>query len=152
MASSQQVTILIVDDDEGHTELIRRNFQRAGIDNPIESVTRGSEALEYVLCRGAHAGRRGDGELLILLDIRMPGSLDGVEVLRQLKANPRTKTIPVIMLTTTDDPREVSRCYELGCNVYVTKPIESGAFIEAIRRVGLMISVMSVPAERARAT
>lgn len=152
MASSRQVTILIVDDDEGHTELIRRNFQRTGIDNPIESVTRGGEALDYVFRRGAHANRKGDGELLVLLDIRMPGSHDGVEVLRQLKANPQTKSIPVIMLTTTDDPREVSRCYELGCNVYVTKPIESGAFIEAIRRVGLMISVMSVPAEPARAT
>jgi len=152
MTSSQQVTILIVDDDEGHTELIRRSFQRAGINNPIESVTRGSDALDYVLCRGAHADRKGDGELLVLLDIRMPGSHDGVDVLRQLKADPRTKAIPVIMLTTTDDPREVNRCYELGCNVYVTKPIESDAFIEAIRRVGLMISVMSVPAERARST
>jgi len=150
MASARHVTILIVDDDEGHTELIRRNFQRAGIDNRLESLTSGRDALDYVFRRGAHASRRGDSELLILLDIRMPGSHDGVEVLRQLKADPQAKTIPVIMLTTTDDPREIDRCYELGCNVYITKPIESGAFIDAIRRVGLLISVMSVPAERAR--
>ncbi|HYV46622.1 MAG TPA: response regulator [Myxococcaceae bacterium] len=150
MSSARHVTILIVDDDEGHTELICRNFRRTGIDNPIESVTSGSEALEYVFRRGAHANRKEDTELLILLDIRMPGSHDGVEVLRRLKSDPQAKTIPVIMLTTTDDPREVERCYELGCNVYITKPIESGAFIEAIRRVGLMISIMSVPTERSR--
>src|SRR5256885_8365321 len=105
MASAHHVKILIVDDDEGHTELVRRNFRRAGISNPIESVTSGSAALDYVFCRGAHANRKGDGGLLILLDIKMPGSHDGVEVLRQLKSNHQTKSIPVIMLTTTDDPR-----------------------------------------------
>jgi len=150
MANANHVTILIVDDDDGHTELVRRNFRRTGISNTIESVSSGSDALDYVFRRGAHAGRRADGDLLILLDIKMPGSHDGVEVLRQIKSSAHTRSIPVIMLTTTDDPREVDRCYELGCNVYVTKPVEPGAFIEAINRVGLMISVMSVPTDPAR--
>ena len=150
MANAQQVTILVVDDDEGHTELVRRNFRRAGISNPIRSLTSGGEALDYVFCRGAHADRKGDGELLVLLDIKMPGSHDGVEVLRQIKSSRQTKSIPVIMLTTTDDPREINRCYELGCNVYITKPVAPGAFIEAINRVGLLISVMSVPTDPSR--
>ena len=85
----------------------------------------------------------------MLLDINMPG-LDGVEVLRQIKAHPQTRMIPVLMLTTTDDPREIQRCYELGCNTYITKPVDPAAFIEAIVRLGLFISVVSVPlADRA---
>src|SRR5687767_9712234 len=118
MALDNRVTLLIVDDDEGHTELIIRNLRRAGITNHIVTLLNGAEALDFVFCRGAHADRKGGGELLVLLDIRMPGSVDGVEVLRQIKADPKTKRIPVIMLTTTDDPREINRCYDLGCNIY----------------------------------
>jgi len=83
---------------------------------------------------------------LILLDVNMPG-LDGAEVLRQIKAHPRKKKIPVIMLTTTDDPREIKRFYELGCSVYVTKPVDPGAFIEAIKRLGMFISIVSAVEE-----
>jgi CheY-like chemotaxis protein len=139
--------ILVIDDDEGHRELIRRNLQRGGITNKIVSLANGNEALDYVFCKGAHAERRGDSELLILLDINMPG-IDGVEVLRRIKADPCKKTIPVIMLTTTDDPREVSHCYELGCNVYVAKPVEPVAFIEAIKRLGMFISIVRVAEEQ----
>jgi CheY-like chemotaxis protein len=145
MTQEHRVTILIVDDDEGHLELVRRNLRRSGINNPITSLTRGGDALDYVFSRGAYADRAGNSELLILLDIKMPGACDGVEVLRQIKADARAKLIPVIMLTTADDPREINRCYELGCNVYITKPVEPVAFIEAVRRVGLMLSVMRVP-------
>jgi CheY-like chemotaxis protein len=145
MAQNQHVTILVVDDDEGHIELVRRSFRRAGIGNLITSVTSGSDALDYVFGRGAYANRPGISDLLILLDIRMPGAYDGIEVLRQIKADPTAKLIPVIMLTTTDDPREINRCYQLGCNIYITKPVESTAFIEAINRLGLLISVMKMP-------
>jgi CheY-like chemotaxis protein len=139
-----EVTIVVVDDDEGHTELVRRNLKRSGIRNPIVTLSTGGEALDYVFCRAAHAERKGNSELLMLLDINMPG-LDGVEVLRQIKANADTKRIPVIMLTTTDDPREINRCYELGCSVYVTKPVDPSAFIDAIHRLGLFISVVRMP-------
>jgi len=149
MAAGHQVTILIVDDDEGHQELVRRNLVRSGITNPVASVGNGRDALDYVFHRGAHERRLGNGELLILLDINMPG-LDGVEVLRQVKADPEAKKIPIIMLTTTDDPREVNRCYELGCSVYITKPVDPSAFIEAVRRLGLLISVVSMPTDLAR--
>jgi CheY-like chemotaxis protein len=79
-----------------------------------------------------------------LLDIKMP-RLDGIEVLRQLRADPRTARLPIIMLTTTDDPREIQRCYELGCNVYITKPVDYQAFVEAIKRLGLFLQVVKVP-------
>jgi CheY-like chemotaxis protein len=144
-----QVTILVVDDDEGHTELVRRNLQRSGISNPIVALTSGSEALDYVFCRGPYTERTGNGELLVLLDINMPG-IDGVEVLRQIKSDANAKRIPVLMLTTTDDPREINRCYELGCNVYITKPVAPAAFIEAIQRLGLFIAVVNVPTDPAK--
>lgn len=149
MALDNKVTLLIVDDDEGHTELITRNLRRAGIANHIVTLLNGTEALDFVFCRGKHADRKGGGELLILLDIRMPGSVDGVEVLRQIKADPKTRRIPVIMLTTTDDPREINRCYDLGCNIYLRKPVESSAFSEALSRLGRMISVMKAPTNTA---
>ena len=143
-----QVTILVVDDDEGHAELVRRNLRRSGINNPIVTLTTGAQAVDYVLRRDAYASRPGNGALLVLLDINMPG-LDGVEVLRQIKANSEAKKIPVLMLTTTDDPREINRCYELGCNIYITKPVEPAAFVEAIQRLGLFLSVVSIPTDQA---
>ncbi len=140
------VTILLVDDDMGHTELVRRNLLRSGINNPVVTIGNGAQALDYIFRRGEYAGPKEHGELLVLLDINMPG-IDGVEVLRQIKEHPQTKTIPVLMLTTTDDPREINRCYELGCSVYITKPVEPAAFIEAIKRLGLFISIVSLPSK-----
>jgi CheY-like chemotaxis protein len=82
--------------------------------------------------------------MLLLLDIKMP-RVDGVEVLRQLKSDSQTALVPVIMLTTTDDPREIQRCYELGCSVYITKPVDYQAFVEAINRLGLFLQVVRIP-------
>lgn len=147
MAQEQKLDILLVDDEEGHSELVKRNFKRLGITNPIVSLTRGQDALDYVFRRNAYQNRGGSGQLLILLDIKMPGSVDGVEVLRQIKSDPAKRKLPIIMLTTTDDPREITKCYELGCSIYITKPIDPTQFIEAIRRLGLLISVVSLPAE-----
>lgn len=140
-------TILIIDDDQGHCELVRRNLRRAGVPNPVAIIHNGAEALEFIFCRGRHAGRAGDGELLVLLDINMPGGLSGVDVLQAIKADAATRMIPVIMLTTTDDPREINRCYELGCSVYVVKPVDPAKFVEAINRLGLFISVVRLPTD-----
>jgi CheY-like chemotaxis protein len=134
-------TILIVDDDEGHIELVRRNLRRIAVGNPILAVQDGTQALDYVFRRGEYTDRTG-GDPLVLLDINMPGSLNGVEVLRQIKGDPATRKTPVIMLSTTDDPREVALCYELGCSVYITKPVDSMLFIEAIKRLGLFLQVI----------
>src|SRR5262245_8841780 len=104
--SREPLAILLAEGDEGHASLVRRNLKRAGIANDIVHVRDGQEALDYVRCQGAHAGRSPGGPLLVVLDIKMP-RVDGVEVLRLLKADERTAKVPVIMLTTTDDPREV---------------------------------------------
>ena len=139
-------TILLVEDDDGHAKLVELNLKRAGVANPIIRAKDGMEALDYVLSRGSYADQPAPHILLILLDINMP-RMDGVETLRQLKSNEALKSIPVIMLTTTDDPREVERCYELGCNIYITKPVEYDQFAEAIRRLGLFLQVIAMPPE-----
>lgn len=137
-------TILIVDDDEGHVELLRRNLGRIALGNPLFALHDGARALDYIFRRGEFAQRIG-AEALVLLDINMPGSVNGIEVLRQVKAHPATRKTPIIMLSTTDDPREVSLCYELGCSVYITKPVDPLQFIEAIKRLGLFLQVIRLP-------
>jgi CheY-like chemotaxis protein len=151
MESVQSVfTILIVDDDEGHVELVRRNLLRIGVINPIVTVHDGARALNYIFQRAEFA-QRDQVQLLILLDINMPGSVNGVEVLRQMKADPVTRKTPVIMLSTTDDPREVALCYELGCSVYITKPVDSVQFIEAMKRLGLFLQIIRLATAEERA-
>lgn len=142
--STQPLTLILAEDDDGHASLIQRNLQRAGFVNDIIRVKDGQEALDFIRAEGEHTERVLKGLVLLLLDINMP-RVDGVEVLRQLKNDPNTARIPVIMLTTTDDPREVERCYKLGCNVYVTKPVEYDGFIEAIKRLGLFLQVVKLP-------
>lgn len=144
--TTEQFSILLAEDDEGHARLVRRNLERSGIANELTHVRDGQEALDFLRCDGAFAGRVPNGPLLLLLDINMP-RLDGVEVLRQIKADERTSKLPVVMLTTTDDPREVERCYQLGCSVYITKPVMYDEFIEAIRRLGLLLAIVKVPSE-----
>lgn len=142
---TEPLIILLAEDDDGHARLVERNLQRAGITNQVIRARDGQDALDCVRRAGAHAGRPA-APLLLLLDINMP-RIDGVEVLRQIKADAQTATIPVIMLTTTDDPREVERCYQLGCSIYVTKPVEYDAFVEAVKRLGLFLQVVQVPHE-----
>lgn len=146
----RELVILLAEDDEGHAYLVQENLQDAGLANQMVHVKDGQEALDFINCAGAYHGRVPDGPLLLLLDINMP-RVDGVEVLRRLKANPKTNEIPVIVLTTTDDPREVKRCYELGCSSYVTKPVDYDRFVEAIRRLGLFLSIVKVPREDTQA-
>lgn len=137
--STETMQIVLAEDDDGHATLIRRNLERVGLINVFVRLRDGQEALDYLL------GPEGcSGPCLLLLDVNMP-RIDGIEVLRQLRADARTATLPIIMLTTTDDPREVQRCYQLGCNVYVTKPVDHHAFIEAVRRLGLFLQVVKVP-------
>lgn len=134
----ESVCIVVVEDDDGHAALIEKNLRRAGISNELVRLRDGQEAMDYFSSNGRAAS------CVVLLDIKMP-RLDGIEVLRSLKSKAETATTPVIMLTTTDDPREIERCYELGCNVYITKPVEYDRFIEAVRRMGLFLQVIKVP-------
>ena len=144
MAENKEVTILLVEDDPGHARLIEKNLRRSGITNEIVIAGDGQQALHYLFGEGECAGAERPSRLLVLLDLNMP-VVDGFQVLERMKADERTKRIPVIVLTTTDDRREVQRCYELGCNVYVTKPVDYGQFSEAIQKLGLFLSIVTVP-------
>jgi len=140
----EEVTILIADDDEGHIELIEKNLRRGGITNEIIKFFDGEEILDFLFRRGEgpHRGQRSG--YLLLLDIRMP-RLDGVETLKQIKADKELRLMPVIMLTTTDDPKEIRNCHNLGCSHYITKPVDYTEFVEVIRQLGIFINLVKVP-------
>jgi CheY-like chemotaxis protein len=144
MPENFSVTIVMVEDDAGHARLIERNLRRAHITNDIVVLRDGQEAVDYFFPADADKAAGRSMPLLVLLDLNLPG-LDGYQVLARLKADERTRRIPVIILTTTDDPREIERCYALGCNVYITKPVEYEQFTEAIRKLGLFLSVVKIP-------
>ncbi len=141
---TEEVTILIAEDDDGHAALILKNLRRSGLRNPILVFNNGQTILEFLFRRGDGPQRDHRRAYLLLLDIHMP-KVDGVEVLREIKADPELRKLPVTMLSTTDDPREIERCHLLGCSNYVTKPIDYDKFIAAIRQLGLFLSVVQVP-------
>jgi CheY-like chemotaxis protein len=137
---TSEPTILIVDDDEGHAILIRENLEAAGLSNRIRHFRDGQAILDFFF-----KDRPAPGDaFLVLLDIRMP-KVDGIEVLRRIKSDPNLRRLPVIMLTTTDDSREIARCHELGCNVYMQKPVDYDRFSEAIRSLGGFVPFLQIP-------
>lgn len=144
MSELHQVAILLVEDDPGHARLIVKNLRRANLTNEIVTVGDGQRALDYLFAEGEYADRQRPSPVLVLLDLNLPVQ-DGYQVLQRMKADERTRRIPVIILTTTDDTREVARCYDLGCSVYVTKPVDYQQFSEAIRKIGLFLSVVTIP-------
>ncbi len=139
---SKPVTIIMIEDDEGHARLIEKNIRRAGILNDIKHFTDGTSALDFLF--NASDGPSKSGPAMILLDLNLP-DMSGTDILEKLKADDKLHRAPVIVLTTTDDKVEIQRCYDLGCNVYITKPVEYETFAAAIRQLGLFLSVMQVP-------
>lgn len=146
MNTAQNVTILLVEDNPGHARLVEKNLRRANLNNPIVTLGDGGQAMSYVFREGPYSDAPMPENLLVLLDLNLP-VMDGYQVLRRMKENEATRRIPVIILTTTDDPREIHRCYDLGCNVYLTKPVDYDDFSEAIRKLGLFLSVVAIPEE-----
>ncbi len=140
----KEVTIVIAEDDEGHAELIRRNLVRAGICNAIIHFRDGQAVTDFLFRRGEGPHREPGMSYVLLLDIRMP-KMDGTEVLVQIKGDPELRKIPVIMITTTDDPREVEHCHALGCSNYISKPVEYEGFVNAIKQLGMFLIVVQVP-------
>ncbi len=136
--------ILIVEDDEGHAILIRENLEASGLNNRMLHFRDGQAVLDFFFKPGANPAHMHGQMYLVLLDIRMP-KVDGIEVLRRLKADPSFRKLPVIMLTTTDDTREVERCHQLGCSVYIHKPVDYEKFADDIRRLGMFVTLMLVP-------
>ncbi|MCC8427648.1 response regulator [Reyranella aquatilis] len=143
--NAKPVSIVMVEDDEGHARLIERNIRRAGVNNEIVAFKDGTSALAYLLGADGSGEESSARSLLILLDLNLP-DMTGVDILAKVKSNPHLKRSPVIVLTTTDDQREIKRCYDLGANVYITKPVNYESFANAIQQLGLFLSVMQVPA------
>lgn len=141
---SEIPTILITDDDDGHAFLIEDNLRRAGVNAPFLRFNDGQEILDFLFGRTTTPSFDRNGSYLLMLDIRMP-KVDGVEVLKQIKADSELRKLPVIILTTTDDPREVDRCHDLGCNVYMHKPVSFESFAGAIGKLGLFVALLQLP-------
>lgn len=142
MTEHQPLNIIMVEDDAGHARLIEKNIRRAGISNTIQHFTDGTSALAYIF--DAEDGPTRNGPALILLDLNLP-DMSGTDILKRIKDEPRLRRTPVVILTTTDDKREIQHCYDLGCNVYITKPMNYDNFSDAIRRLGLFLSVIQLP-------
>jgi CheY-like chemotaxis protein len=138
------VTIVLVEDDEGHARLIEKNIRRAGVNNEIMPFQTGISALDFLLGEDRSGESNAGKQLLILLDLNLP-DMAGIDILAQLKGNQHLKRSPVVVLTTTDDAAEIQRCYDLGANVYITKPVNYEGFANAIRQLGLFLSVIQVP-------
>ena len=144
MSDDQSPTLLLVEDDPGHARLIERNLQRVHLPYTIVLLRDGQAALDYLLPAREEQGTRHPQPYLVLLDLNLPGC-PGVEVLARLKSNARTKHIPVIILTTTDDRYEIEECYALGCNAYLTKPVAYDQFVEVVQQLGWWLTGIEVP-------
>lgn len=137
---SNSVKIVMIEDDHGHARLIEKNIRRANISNDIVHFDSGEAGLAYLLGEGGQQ----NGSILILLDLNLP-DMSGVDILAMVKNDEVLRRAPVVILTTTDDRAEIQHCYDLGCNVYITKPVEYEAFAQAIRQLGLFLSVIQAP-------
>ncbi len=144
MNNARPVTIIMVEDDEGHARLIEKNIRRAGVANEIIPFLNGTDALAYLMGPDGTGAVNKGRQLLVLLDLNLP-DMTGIDILEKVKGNEHTKRSPVVVLTTTDDQREIQRCYDLGANVYITKPVDYDGFANAIRQLGLFFSVMQIP-------
>ncbi len=142
MNAHQPVTIVMIEDDEGHARLIEKNIRRAGISNDIRHFVDGTSALDHLM--NAADGPVHNGPCMVLLDLNLP-DMSGTTILEKIKGHDKLHRTPVVVLTTTDDKVEIQRCYDLGCNVYITKPVNYENFAEAIRQLGLFLAVIQVP-------
>ncbi len=142
--TARPVKIVMIEDDEGHARLIEKNIRRAGVTNEIVAFVNGTEALAFLLGADGTGSEHVGKTLLVLLDLNLP-DMTGMDILARMRDSAHLKRTMVIILTTTDDPREVHRCYDLGANVYVPKPMQYEKFVNAIQQLGLFLSVMAVP-------
>ncbi len=141
---NEETVILITEDDDGHADLLQKNLVRANLGNSVIRFSDGLELLDF-LFNGEKCGKRKNGsKYILLLDIQLP-RMDGREVLRHIKKDGELKKIPVIMLTTTDDPREIDQCFALGCSSYITKPVGYDRFADVVGQIKHFLSVSQVP-------
>jgi len=140
----EKATILMAEDDEGHVTLIKRNLRRSGITNRMHHFKDGQETLDFIFRRGKGPHWLTGTGYLLLLDLRMP-KVNGVEVLKQIKKHHKLRKMPVIIVTTADNPADVEKCKNLGCHDYITKPVDYKNFVETIRKLGNLLMAMEIP-------
>jgi CheY-like chemotaxis protein len=141
MNQTNEIKIILVEDDEGHAELIMDNLKEGGINNEIVHFDNGQKAVDAILSSDNNIF---PGEVVMLLDMNLPG-LDGIQVLKSLRENEKTKKMPICMLTTTENKTEIQKCYDLGCNNYITKPIEYSEFQDTMKKLGMLFSIVKFP-------
>ena len=142
MSAQHALNIVMIEDDAGHARLIEKNIRRAGISNHLRHFLDGTSALDFLF--NDPEGPMKNGPALVLLDLNLP-DMSGTEILSRIKGDEQLHRVPVVVLTTTDDKIEIQRCYDLGCNVYITKPVNYESFADAIRQLGLFLSVIQLP-------
>jgi len=145
MVTDDVIEILLVEDNPSDVKLTLHALKKYSLANHIEVVRDGTEALDFVFCRGAYTHLRiENGPRLLLLDLKLP-KVDGLEVLRQVKADPQTKAIPVVVLTSSREERDVVESYRLGVNSYIVKPVDFEQFTEAMRQLGMYWLLLNQP-------
>jgi len=145
MSLKNAVEILIVEDTPQDLELALRALKKANLTNHIHFVRDGAEALEFIFGEGVHLGRKlEDGPRVILLDLKLP-KVDGLEVLKRIKSDPRTKMIPVVVLTSSKEQKDVVESYKLGVNSYIVKPVNFERFAAAVQELGMYWLLLNQP-------
>jgi CheY-like chemotaxis protein len=143
--SPDATEILFVEDNPADVELTLRALRQDHVANRIHVAHDGEEALDFLLCRGAYSGRRGQAlPRLVLLDLKLP-KVDGLEVLRQIRADPHTRALPVVILTSSKEERDLVSGYQLGANSYIQKPVDFTQFQETVKQLGLYWLVINEP-------
>lgn len=141
----KEVEVLLVEDNPTDAELCTRALKKSNLANKLVWVKDGAEALDFIFAKGAYSERTGmTVPKVILLDLRLP-KVDGMEVLRQIKADPRTRTIPVVVLTSSKEDRDVAQSYQLGVNSFISKPVEFDEFAKTVSELGLYWLLMNHP-------
>jgi two-component system response regulator len=139
------IEILFVEDSEDDAMLTMRAFKKSGLDNKLHHVKDGAEALDFMYCRGGYASRNfQEHPRLILLDLKMP-KVSGMEVLEKIKSDPNIKSIPVVILTSSQEDPDIKKCYNLGANSYIVKPVDSDKFFQSIKELGMYWMGLSQP-------
>lgn len=145
MTNDEVIEILLVEDNPNDVELTLHALRKNNLANHIEVMRDGAEALEFLFATGSYADRKvGNGPKVILLDLKLP-KVDGLEVLRRIKSEPRTRHIPVVMLTSSREERDIVKSYKLGVNSYITKPVDFDQFTEAVRNLGFYWLLLNQP-------
>src|SRR5271168_2871999 len=145
MSDANEIEILMVEDNQDDLDMSLRALRKANLANHIQVARDGEEALEFIFCVGAYAGRQIDNRpKVILLDLKLP-KVDGLEVLKRVKGDPRTNTIPIVMLTSSKEQQDVIESYHLGVNSYIVKPVNFEGFAAAVQELSVYWLLLNQP-------